>query len=285
MAYKTLIIVNPFSNFYQFLHFLKELSFPHEVVYSKGPKHPYFLAKENAKDYDMLVAVGGDGTVNEVGSGILDSQEDKILGIIPAGRENNIARSLGIPFNYEEACRRLLGEKVTRIDVGKANDKYFFGNAGVGFTAEIVKYYNRIRFLKRIVPNTVDFSIWAAFVSYRMGKMKVSIDGRKTVEGKFFDITISNGKYIGNGDVIAPYASMQDGLLDIILFGDLSKLEVVRNRNMLRKGTHFQHPKVKMERGKKITVSSKCNYHVDGDLAGRGEVVFEIKENFLSVKV
>jgi YegS/Rv2252/BmrU family lipid kinase len=284
MAYKTLIIVNPSSNFYQLLHFLKELSFSYEVVYSKGPKHPYFLAKENAKEYDTFIAVGGDGTVNEVGSGILDSGEDKILGIIPAGRENNIARSLGIPFNYEEACRRLLGENVIRIDVGKVNDKYFFGNAGVGFTAEIVKYYNHIRFLKRVVPNPVDFSIWIAFISYRVDKMKVDIDGR-TIEDKFFDITISNGKYIGNGDIIAPYADMQDGLLDIILFGDLSKLEVAKNRDMLKKGAHLQHPKVKMERGKKIKINSECNYHVDGDLAGRGEVVFEIKEKILSVKV
>jgi diacylglycerol kinase family enzyme len=64
--------------------------------------------------------------------------------------------------------------------------------------------------------------------------MKVDIDGR-TIEDKFFDITISNGKYIGNGDIIAPYADMQDGLLDIILFGDLSKLEVAKNRDMLKK--------------------------------------------------
>ena len=134
-----------------------------------------------------------------------------MLGIPSTGRGNNIARSLGIPLDYKEACKRLFEGNVKEIDAGKANGEYFFGNAGIGFTAECAKNLNRVRFLRKNLPQAflLNLSIFMSFFIYKNEDMIIKIEKKNW--RKIPDVAI------GNGAVIAPRAGMQDGLLDVIL--------------------------------------------------------------------
>ncbi len=262
---------------------LKRGGLEYKTAFSKRAGQCRELAKEHAGEYEMLVAVGGDGTVNEVANGIMDSGAvDSVLGVIPVGRGNDFARSIGFPIEYREACDRLFDDKVRVIDIGKANDRYFVGTAGVGFFAESMLRFPSWPFPARYL---VYIAVLRTLLEHKNADLTISING-KDLQGKIFGISINNGKYIGAGSPIAPQAEMDDGLLDIIVFKDISRLEAVSNFSKVIEGTHLEHPKVEMYRGRRIKVlGTKVYYHTDGEVVGRTPATFEVYHKKLRVKV
>src|SRR5690554_2825246 len=152
----------------------------YEVILTKGPKEAIKLAEEKADDYEIIVAVGGDGTVNEVSRGLINKGRG-VLGIIPGGTGNDMAKSLGIPRDPSEALELLCKGNIKHIDIGKAN-KYNFLNIGsIGFDADVV--INNIN-LKKIIKSGISYiiSVIYTLIYYKAKKVEIIIDDKVTRE-------------------------------------------------------------------------------------------------------
>ncbi len=186
--------------------------FDHKFVQSASAAHATELAEQAVKDQtDILVAIGGDGSVNQVARALVDT--DKILGIIPAGSGNGLAHYLEIPGNAVEAINIINRRKVKQIDSVKINDEIFFSIAGVGFDALIAKKYSqygRRGFLPyfRLVTEL--------YPLYKPKKYIITIDDQ-VISTRALMITFANSNQFGYNTVIAPGASVDDGLLDVCI--------------------------------------------------------------------
>ncbi len=175
------------------------------------------VAKAAAETHDVVVAVGGDGTVNEVFNGLVGTKA--VFGIIPAGTGNGFARELGLPLEPAEACRILTEGNIKSMDVGVANDRYFLGTAGVGFDALISEFAG-----KKLGPLR---GMWLYFVAgtvmffrYTPQLVKVEIDS-ETVEIAPLLIAVANTARYGGTALIAPDARPDDGLLDVCVIREM----------------------------------------------------------------
>lgn len=216
---RTLIIINPISGTRNkaiveklIERHLPEDQFNYGIEYTLGPTHATQLARSAAKDhFDLVVAVGGDGTVNETATGLIHT--NTALGIIPVGSGNGLGRHLQIPTNTLRAIQVLSESEVTRIDVCTANDRPFFNVAGVGYDAKIAQEFAR---LEARGFATYLYSVFNQWFKYKPKKYKI-----KTAEGEFkrraLLVTVANGSQFGNNAWIAPNARLDDGLMDICL--------------------------------------------------------------------
>lgn len=188
-----------------------------DIVFSRKRGDACQISSEAAGKYDIVVAVGGDGTVNEVGRGLLYSST--ALGIIPTGSGNGLARFLQMPFKVNKAMQVLNQGHTREIDVIKLNDQYSLNVAGIGFDAFISHKFAEKR--KR-GPLTYMQLISREFPKYQSEHYMLEIDGEK-MELDAFLISFANSSQYGNNFHIAPQASIDDGLIDVCLIRDFPK--------------------------------------------------------------
>ncbi len=188
-----------------------------EVVFSTECEHAFQLSRQAAGKYDIVVAVGGDGTVNEVGRGLLNSSS--ALGIIPTGSGNGLARFLQMPFKVNKALKVINHGYIKAIDVIKLNDSYSLNVAGVGFDAYISHLFAE---KKRRGPLAYMQLISKEFPKYRSDHYNIVIDG-KPISINAFLISFANSSQYGNNFHIAPQAVIDDGLIDVCLIKDFPK--------------------------------------------------------------
>lgn len=224
--------------------------YTHELVYTKRPKHGIDLAKEAAgKGAFAVVAVGGDGSVNDVMAGLLGT--DTALGIMPKGSGNGMARTMEIPLEIEGSIGVINQGKVEKIDIGYANGRPFISNAGVGFDALISKKFTES---KRRGLMAYSWLVTKYLWLYKEWDWHITIDGEK-IRTKAFLINVANGQQFGYNFKIAPDASYTDGLLDLIIIKKFPKALgapiVVRAMN----GTLTKSPYVDCYRGREITIT------------------------------
>lgn len=215
MSVNNLIIINPVSvkknkvniNFDRYFPFYKMLTWDSpDIDICKLIKDE--LQKEK---YDNLIALGGDGTVNRAAQAIVNS--DLILGIVPLGSGNGLARHLKIPMNIDKSIQLILEGKTKKIDACKINDIFFFCTSGVGFDAHIGKLFakSKTRGFKTY------FKIVASqFFKYECETYELIFDG-KTISTEAFLITFANANQYGNNTYIAPNADICDGKIDIVI--------------------------------------------------------------------
>lgn len=218
---KIAFILNPVSGTRHkelILSYIKEL-FTEERGYSttyyrtKCVGDAFNVSKEFAKDgYDIVVAIGGDGTVSEVAEGLINS--DTKLAIIPVGSGNGLARHLKIPMSYEKAVEVILNGKVQKIDAGVINNQPFFCTAGLGFEAVIGDRFNSSH--TRGLITYIEFCA-KEYVKYRPERYSIDIEGKKFSTEAFL-ITFANCAQWGNNVFIAPQANISDGLLDVVVW-------------------------------------------------------------------
>ena len=252
-------------------------------VFTKGPGHANELAIEMVnRDSDVLVAVGGDGTINEVASGIGDS--GKIMGIIPYGSGNGLARSLGIPLDDQRAVQALNKLNISVIDSGILNDRNFFNMAGIGFDAHIsaVFAHNVTRGLGGYIKTAI-----AEISNYPCQSYVIEVDGKRIVRDAFM-ISIANSSQFGNNAHISPFASLKDGLLDVVITKPFPLYQfLVLGFRMFNRSAH-RSKYVEIMRGKEIRIvrGSSGAIHIDGEPCNMGsEIVIKIKPLSLSVLV
>ncbi|MCK4259413.1 MAG: diacylglycerol kinase family lipid kinase [Halanaerobiales bacterium] len=260
----------------------------YEVVVTSSSGDAVFIAKKGVeKGFDVLVAVGGDGTVNEVVQGIIESggKGSVKLGIIPAGTGNDLVRTLNIPTHAEEAVKVLKNGHVKNIDLGKINGDYFINIVGIGFDGAVANEINRdVRWLKG--SSAYIYAILKTLLTYKSPKMKITIDDL-ILKGRYFLVAIGNARYYGGGIKILPDANPSDGLFDICVVEDIPRIEVLKMLPKMSKGKHLDHSAVKIYRGKKIKVDSdeKVLVQADGELKGALPMEFEVEANVIPVLV
>lgn len=248
--------------------------------------------------YKYIIAVGGDGTINEVANGILSSSNVHgiVLGIVGAGTVCSFARSLGITQDIADTCSPLASQKTALIDVGMVQcwrqgqevERFFVNEASVIFSAEVVDSWQKL-------PNLFGHSINLAFrtvagyttlATHRNKRITFHI-GDKTESIYACTIVVANGKYMADGMQIAPHAVISDNLLDVIIVGDVSKIELLKIRPMLYDGSHVGHPKIAEKKVSSISIESDERFLVeaDGDILGEGPVSFRVIPSALTVSV
>lgn len=224
--------------------------------------HASEIAEEAAgKNFDVIVAVGGDGTINEIAGKVM--QQHKILGILPFGSGNGLARFLKIPMNTVKAIKVINNCKVSVIDTATFNDKCFFNMAGMGFDAHISSVFagNKGRGLSGYIKLGLQ-----EVLSYKPQSYRIVIDG-KEYQRKAFVISVANSSQYGNNAHIAPTASVTDGLLDVCIIKEfpMYKLPVLAYEMLRSKTDHSKL--VEIIKGKDIKISriKEDAIHIDGE--------------------
>jgi len=297
------VIVNPVAGAYstrrkwsRISKLLKYVGLSFDYEYTEGVGHAIELARVAASDgYRYIVAVGGDGTVSEVANGILHSTSptETSLGVVSTGTGSDFARSVGIPRDYTRACSFLLSSRRRLIDVGVVEFKskgqtlqrFFVNVAGVGFDAAVVEATER---LPKYFGGTIPYlgGLFRSLFSYRNKLVTLSVGGR--VEAKrILNVVVANGSYVGGGMHIAPKAELGDSLLDVVIIGDVGKFELLKALPMVYKGTHINHPKVRMEQAPHISIESseRVLVYADGELLGECPASFWLMPAALSIVV
>lgn len=178
--------------------------------------HATQLANQaSEKQMDLVVAIGGDGTMNEVATGLVGRKT--VMAMIPLGSGNGLARSLGVPLQFQDAVD-LIGEgNITAIDVGKVNEHYFFLLAGIGFDAAVGKRFDEHHSRG---PIPYFYLSMQEFLNYKPKKIKLQVD-EHYLEIEPFMVTVANGRQFGNNAFVAPQAKLNDGKLNVSILHQL----------------------------------------------------------------
>jgi diacylglycerol kinase (ATP) len=262
---------------------LREYGLAHEVLYSRSPADPAELARAAVQNRcSLVVGVGGDGLVSQVASELVGS--DTVLGIIPAGVGNDFARGLGIPLDVGQACTVLAQGHTRRVDVGRANDRYFFSVAVMGFAAEVNRKANQFQ---RFRVNALYTALTVATVfTDKPLPFTVTYDGHERRCYSWL-IAVGNTWSCARGMALVPTARPDDGLLDACIVNGMGKFELLYVFPRVFRGTHIYHTGIETLRGREITVRADgpCEIYADGERIGPLPVVLRAVPQALSVMV
>ena len=220
------------------------------------------ISQNAAKDnFDVIIAAGGDGTVNEVASGLIGS--DSALGIIPLGSGNGIARSYRIPLDIKESIEFLANPNIVKVDVGKVNNHFFLGVCGMGFDATIGKKFQE--FGKR-GPLPYFLIGIKEFLRYKPENLKLEFNGQLVSVAPLL-ITISNTEQYGNGAIISPNANPQDGILEICIINPMSVFKAVKASIKMFNNTITEIQEYTLYKTTSLKIISEKTgvYHTDGE--------------------
>ena len=243
---------------------LTRLGLDFDLVRTERPGHGIELARQAALDgYDVIVGVGGDGTVNEVLNGLMEarlsSENRPALGAICTGRGNDSAFALGIPENIEGACQALKDNHRRVVDIGRVTGgkvpqgRYFVNNVGVGFdaigTIEVSKLpqWGMLSFLIAIVKTI--------FLYYKGPVIQIDYDGQSLTTPTLMTLTM-NGKRMGNGFQMAPDSKIDDGLFDLVIARQVSRMRIFSLIPHFMKGTHASQPEIQTLRASRVTITA-----------------------------
>jgi YegS/Rv2252/BmrU family lipid kinase len=222
-----------------------------DVVRTPAPDEAARLAREGAADgYRVIIAAGGDGTANEVANGIVGS--GAALALYPIGSGNDFARALGYPRRRSDVPRFLRGARRRAIDVGELNGRIFVNSAGVGIDGHVAQ---RVAATSRVVGKTLGYFVGSlvGIASYRPQPMRVLVDGELR-SGRFLTVVAANGTHFGSGMHVAPHASLDDGQLDVLLAGDVSRWFSLVALAKLYRGTHVDGKKIVMKQARAVEI-------------------------------
>jgi YegS/Rv2252/BmrU family lipid kinase len=253
----------------------------YEIVFTQYAGHATVLAREAVeKGFNAVIAVGGDGSVNEVAKALVGTKT--ALGIIPVGSGNGFARHLKIPLNVKKAIQTIRNFNIAGVDTGYINDSLFISISGVGFDAHVAHLFAQgkrrgfVGYLMIVIRE---------FFRYSPNRYLLEIDG-KIYKRKAFSVVFANSDQFGYNTSIAPTASIHDGLLDICIIGKPSffKIPVMAGSLLTRQINRLQE--VEIIKGKKIVLRRKLNLpvNVDGEALIMSETL-HIRVNPMSMRV
>jgi len=281
MRQKIIFIINPHSGVDRvkalesvIAEYLDRDLFDPEIIRTEYAGHGTVLAKEAAaRGVRYIVAVGGDGSVNDIGKALAGT--DAAMGIIPLGSGNGLARSLHIPLDPAKAIALLNRSNITKIDVGYVNEVLFLSNVGVGFDMVVVKQFKNS---KRRGLLTYVAIILKRFFSYKTWEWEMDIDGQ-SMRKRAFMITAANAMQLGYNFKIAPLAALKDGLLDIVVLRKFPK--ILGGMITLKAFTATLHKSVYVDyfKAKHITIKHPelKYFQVDGDVHPCADGMLDIK--------
>lgn len=265
----------------------KELNYSAEFTKSKG--HAIKLLQKGIREgYRNIVAVGGDGTMNEIVNGCFRQDicppHEICLSIITVGTGNDWGRMFGIPKDYEQAIDVIKSKRICLHDTGivyyyngaKRKKRYFINIAGLGFDAVVAKRTNLQKEKGKGGKALYFWNIFRCLMAYRHTNVEIIIDGERIVN-EVFTISLGIGKYSGGGMMQTPNALHDDGLFDITVIKKIRKGEIIRNLKLLYNGSILNHPKIEGYTGKDILVNSDPLIHLEADGESLGHSPFEFQ--------
>ncbi len=305
---RTVVVVNPNSQGgnvgKRWPHLADQIrrEVPFEEAMTKGPGDATRLAREALRaGATRVVALGGDGTINEVVNGFFDDGKpvspDAALGYLPQGTGGDFRKSIGVPKDFAEAVACLARDHRRRIDVGRL-DFTTDGGTGVRMFANIASFG-----MSAMVDHAVNDSkkrfgslsfFWATTkTTFRYKNQRVRLrfdDDKDAVDLTINTVAVANGRYFGGGMMIAPDAELDDGLFDVVAMGDLGLRELVMNSRRVYKGSHLTLDKVSVRRAKVVRAEpgdggSRVELDVDGETPGMLPATFTVVPRALEVVV
>ncbi|HPT11908.1 MAG TPA: YegS/Rv2252/BmrU family lipid kinase [Bacteroidales bacterium] len=251
-----------------------------EFVVTQAQGEASLITEQHLNDFDFFIAIGGDGTVNEVGKILIGT--DKVLGILPAGSGNGLARELGMNMNLHNAVKQLAEFNITSIDTISVNSYPSLNVAGIGFEAEVAHLFKTLK--RRGFPAYAK-CVARLISEYKPVEVELLINGEKVIK-KAFSLSFANSRQFGNNVFNSPLAGFNDGLIDVsvikpfplILAPELSIRLLDRS---LHKSWYYEV--VKTEKTE-ILNQGEMRWHIDGDpIIMNGPVEVEIKKQSLKV--
>lgn len=250
------------------------------VALAKPKEEATPLARRAVKDgYDLVIAMGGDGTLEAVLRGMVGSKTP--MGIIPTGTQNNIAKSLGVPSDLEEACALIATQNIRKVDVGKVKVKkgkklYFFELTAVGLVAALYPQTNKLQDGKLSKIKDVALTL---IHQQPDPEVFLTLDDESKIKVKTMLVVISNGPMFGANFLVAPDASVTDGYLDVSVYPDFSKTELLAYFAQIRDEGFSKNEKVQRYRACKIEIKTnpKMKVMADGVMLGKGKIKIKSK--------
>ena len=231
-----------------------------------------------------IVACGGDGTVSEVASVLCGS--GAVMGILPFGTGNDLARTLGLPATPQAALEVLLAGRIRPLDMGKANDRYFINAAGYGFDVDVL---SRVEKHKGRFNGMLPYLLGIVQALFCLRRLRLTIrrPGQEVLETNAFIIVIGNGQYLGGGMRSTPQADPFDGQLDICLVRSMPFYRFLPTIVRFVKGTHLSLPFVDYYRAAEVAVDCSAGgpLDLDGELVGGVPVTFQVVAGALPLLV
>lgn len=256
------------------------------------------IAEEEAgKGRRTLIAMGGDGTISEVVTGILKSGADAEFGVLPRGTGGDFRRTLNISLDIDEAAKKFVESTAHLMDVGKISYldhegresvRYFVNTASFGASGQVAGEANRS---SKLFGGKITFAAATlkTTLTYDNPEVTISIDDGDIARLRIITIFIANGRYTGGGMKIAPDAKLNDGLFDMVTVGDFKLHEILAKSYRLYAGTHLALDKVQFTRAKKLYArpvhpEEQVLLEVDGETPGRLPATFEILPSALRIR-
>jgi YegS/Rv2252/BmrU family lipid kinase len=285
MSRRIRLIVNPSSGGGRALRALTtvEVALPrlgleHETFHTTSLEHGRELAIAGADAGETVVTLSGDGLVGAV-AGALAGREGAVLGVLPGGRGNDLARVLGIPLKDLDAACAILRDGVERpLDLGLVEDRPFIGIASLGFDSDANRIANE-------APSRLGNLVYAygglrALAAWTPARFELELDGApaRTLIG--YSVGLCNNKAYGGGMYAAPHAELDDGLLDVVTCRDMPKRRFVTQvLPRVFQGTHVELPEVEELRARTVRVSADRPFtiYADGDPIGELPAVFSVR--------
>ncbi|MCF7857963.1 MAG: diacylglycerol kinase family lipid kinase [Candidatus Cloacimonetes bacterium] len=247
---------------------LNQHKFDFEIELTKSPGHGTKLTKDAILNGSHnIIAVGGDGTLNEIVNGVmLSGKADEVcIGCVPEGGGNDFSTNFHLSSNINKAVNTLQKYKKQKVDIGKIEDKYFINSLGIGFDARVAIISNRIKHLNGL-PRYLA-AVLKALISLKMFKAEIKID-TGIINEPFLLLSVGNGQSAGGGFLLTPEARVDDGLLDICFISTVNRRRVLKLLPSAIKGKHLKEPEVVIHQTRKIEISSDkaLPLYFDGEL-------------------
>ncbi len=274
-----LVIVNPIAGrgagervIPRIVRLLQEHGLSFDLVRTERPWHAAELARQAVvSGYRTVVAVGGDGTSNEVLNGLMAAREagegEAAMGVLCVGTGNDFAYGMGIPLDLEEGCAALARGRTRRVDVGHARGFRYFGNGiGIGFDAAVNVVASRLQRLRGFLVYLIAVLRTLLFY-YRAPLTRIELDDQ-TLEQRALMISVMNGRRMGGGFLMTPFSRPDDGLFDLCIGKKMSQLEMLSFVPRFMRGTQVGDPRVIMTRSRRVRVKVEEGtqvVHADGE--------------------
>ncbi len=247
-----------------------------DMVHTGRPWHAAELAQQACADgYEVVVAVGGDGTANEVLNGLMLAkragiQDNVAMGVLSVGRGNDFAFGVGVPYDLPAGCRALAQGRRRAIDVGRVTGglypqgRYFGNGVGIGFDA--VVGFEALK-LKRLTgfPSYIVAALKTMFLYYRAPRVRIEYDGQTLTQPSLM-VSTMNGRRLGGGFMMGPNARPDDGLFDLCIVGQVSRAHILALIPHFMNGTQAAQPSIQTARARSVTVTA-----LEGSLPAHGD--------------
>lgn len=284
-----------------------------KVTFSKRPGHGTELTRSLLKEgLSRIVAIGGDGTINEVVNGFFEGNTgihggrgshlpkvinpDATMGIVPCGTRNVLVKSLDLPVGIVECCRNFVGGSHRKIDVIAASvtdpetgnrlpPRVFLNAAEMGFPAEMITRAKKIR--NKVKSRTVSTvaALIATMPSYESNLCDFFVDGRKKSMNMTMGV-VANGRFLGGGFMAAPNAEVNDGLLDLLVMKDSGSFKMLDELVNVKSGTYAAEDNILYSQAKKVLIKSterQVTVTIDGEPIGVLPAAFQVMPKVLNV--